>query len=333
MRAPPALRAVGRSLLPAVVVSQLLVGAAAAQTVEQGEALVWLQKIANAARELNYRGTFVYQHGDQTETSRITHFVDRSGEYERLETLDGPRREIIRNSGEILTFYADTRVVKRERRAARKLFPALLPDQLAALTEYYHLSKGGQERIAGYDSQQLILKPRDEYRYGHKLWAEVSTGLLLKARMLNEKQQVVEQFHFTEVTINAAITREAVKPTFPVPAPEPRRDAGADGAAPADTGWTVRNHPAGFKKIMELWRIKQSGGGQVAHLVFSDGLAAVSVFIEPLPQSRRVPEGLSRQGAVNIYTRPLSDQLVTVLGETPPVTVMQIANSVSPKPR
>lgn len=333
MRASPALRAVGKGLLPALVVSQLWIGAASAETVEQSEALAWLQKIANAARELNYRGTFVYQHGDQTETSRITHFVDRSGEYEKLETLDGPRREIIRNSGEILTFYADTRVVKRERRAARKLFPALLPDQLAALTEYYQLSKGGQERIAGYDSQQLILKPRDEYRYGHKLWAEVSTGLLLKARMLNEKQQVVEQFHFTEVTINAPITRESVKPTFPVPAPEPRRNGSADAAAPADTGWTVRNHPAGFKKIMELWRIRQSGSGQVAHLVFSDGLAAVSVFIEPLPQARRVPEGLSHQGAVNIYTRPLSDQLVTVLGETPPITVMQIANSVSPKPR
>jgi sigma-E factor negative regulatory protein RseB len=143
---------VGKGLLPALVVSQLWVGAASAETVEQSEALAWLQKIANAARELNYRGTFVYQHGDQTETSRITHFVDRTGEYEKLETLDGPRREIIRNSGEILTFYADTRVVKRERRAARKLFPALLPDQLAALTEYYQLSKGGQERIAGYDS-------------------------------------------------------------------------------------------------------------------------------------------------------------------------------------
>jgi sigma-E factor negative regulatory protein RseB len=333
MRAVPALRVVGKGLLPALVVSQLWAGAALAETVEQGEALAWLQKIANAARELNYRGTFVYQHGDQTETSRITHFVDRSGEYEKLETLDGPRREIIRNSGEILTFYADTRVVKRERRTARKLFPALLPDQLAALTEYYQLRKGGQERIAGYDSQQLILQPRDEYRYGHKLWAEVSTGLLLKARMLNEKQEVVEQFHFTEVTINAQITREAVKPTFPVPAPDPRRNGSADTAAPADTGWTVRSHPAGFKKIMELWRLKQSGGGQVAHLVFSDGLAAVSVFIEPLPQARRVPEGLSHQGAVNIYTRPLSDQLVTVLGETPPITVMQIANSVGPKPR
>jgi sigma-E factor negative regulatory protein RseB len=333
MMVAPGLRAVGRGLLPALVISQLWVGAAAAETAEESEALAWLQKIANAARELNYRGTFVYQHGEQTETSRITHFVDRTGEYEKLETLDGPRREIIRNSGEILTFYADTRMVKRERRTARKLFPGLLPDQLAALAEYYRLRKGGQKRIAGYDSQQLILEPRDEYRYGHKLWAEINTGLLLKASMLDDKHEVIEQFHFTEVMINAPLTREAVKPSFPVPAPEARREPGADATGLADTGWTVRSQPAGFRKIMELWRLKQSGGGQVAHLVYSDGLAAVSVFIEPLPPARQVAEGLSQQGAVNIYTRPLSDQLVTVLGETPPVTVMQIANSVGPKPR
>jgi sigma-E factor negative regulatory protein RseB len=320
-----------RCLMPALMVSQLWVGIALAETVEQSEALSWLQKIAQAARELNYRGTFVYQHGEQAETSRITHFVDRTGEYEKLETLDGPRREIFRNNAEILTFYADSNLVKRERRTARKAFPALLPDQLSVLTEFYQLRRGGHERIAGFDSQALVLEPRDEYRYGHKLWAEVSTGLLLKARMFNEHNQVIEQFHFTELTINPPLTRDAVRPSFPVP-PERREVADAAGA-PVDTGWVVRNQPAGFKKIMEMKRYKQSGNEQVAHLVFSDGLAAVSVFIEPLPALRKVPEGLSHQGAVNIYTRALSDQLVTVLGETPPVTIMQIANSIGAKGR
>jgi sigma-E factor negative regulatory protein RseB len=325
------MRLLGRSLLPALVVSQLWAGTALAETLEQSEALAWLQKIAQAARELNYRGTFVYQHGDHAETSRITHLVDRSGEQERLETLDGPRREIIRNNSEILTYYADKRLVKREKRAARKLFPALLPEQLSVLTEHYELRKGGQERIAGYDAQALILEPRDEFRYGHRLWAELHTGLLLKARMVNENNQVLEQFHFTEVAINIPISRDAVKPSFPMP-PAQAAD-GSGGGAPTDTGWVVRNQPAGFKKIMEMIRSKRAGSAQVAHLVFSDGLAAVSVFIEPLPAAAKVPEGLSHQGAVNIYTRSVSDQLVTVLGETPPVTVMQIANSVGPKGR
>ena len=95
----------------------------------------------------------------------------------------------------------------------------------------------------------------------------------------------------------------------------------------------MRNQPAGFTKILEMRRAKQGGQGYVAHLVFSDGLGEVSVFIEPLPPSRKVVEGASQHGAVNIYTRPVDDQLITVLGETPEVTVTQIAQSVAPKPR
>jgi len=322
------MKAFGKTILPLLLLSQALVGLARADALGDAEALAMLQRIAQAAREQNYRGTFVYQHGNQAESSRITHFVDRTGEFEKLETLDGPRREIIRNSTEIVTFYADTGVVKRERRTARKVFPALLPDQLSVLTEYYQLRKAGQDRIAGHDAQALILEPRDQYRYGHKLWAEIKTGLLLKARMLNEKGEVMEQFHFTEVSIGVPVTKDSVMPGFAMPAPT----KGESTLAPTDTGWAVQNQPAGFKKIMEMQRQKQAGGGQVAHLVFSDGLAAVSVFIEPMPTARIVP-GLSHQGAVSIYTRPLSDKLITVLGETPPVTVMQIANSVSPKGR
>lgn len=320
------MRSLGYRLLPALLVSHLVAfGAAAQQTLDQSEAMGLLKKIASAARELNYRGVFVYQHGDHSESSRITHLVDRAGEFEKLETLDGPRREVIRTDSEIITFYADANIVKRERRTARKLFPAMLPDQLSVLTEYYQLRRGGQERIAGLLAQSVILQPKDEYRYGHVLWADPQSGLLLKARMVNDKQQVMEQFQFNDVAIDIPLSRDAMRPGFPMPplgelAPTPT----------TDTGWMVRSQPAGFRKIMEMRREKQSGG-QVAHLVFSDGLAAVSVFIEPMPTSRKIIPGLSHQGAVSIYTRPLPDQLITVLGETPPVTVMQIANSVQQK--
>lgn len=327
------MKRLGTRLLPALVLSHLWLGVALAQTqgADQGDALRWLQRIGTAARQLNYTGTFVYQYGEQSETSRITHFVDRTGEYEKLETLDGPRREIIRNNDEILTYYPDSGVLRREKRTGRKLFPGLLPAQLSMLTAYYDLRKGGQERIAGHDSQALILVPRDQFRYGHKLWAEMRTGLLLKAKMLDESNEAVEQFQFTEIAINPPLTRDSVRASFPLAPGTPRRTP--DEPMSVDTGWAVRNQPAGFKQILEMRRAKQGGEGHVAHLVFSDGLAAVSVFIEPMPPSRTVVEGLSKHGAVNIYTRPLADQLVTVLGETPPVTVTQIAQSVAPKPR
>jgi sigma-E factor negative regulatory protein RseB len=316
-------------LAPAIVLSQLwvCVTVAAADGPDQAEALAWLQKIATAAGQLNYSGTFVYQHGDQVETSRIVHLVDHGAEYEKLETLDGPKREIIRTPTEVLTYFADTLQVKREKRTARKEFPALLPEQLSGVAEHYQLRKGGRERIAGYDAQALTLEPRDEYRYGHKLWVEDNTRLLLKARMLDENSHAVGQFHFTDVNINGPLTRESVKPSFNIPL----EDGSANLASPSDTGWVVRNPPPGFKKIMEMKRPKRDGQGQISHLVFSDGLAAVSVFIESTPAARRGADGPSHQGAVNIYTKSLPEHLVTVLGETPAVTVMQIANSVSPK--
>jgi sigma-E factor negative regulatory protein RseB len=301
---------------------------AGADTLGQAEALAWLQKIASAARELSYTGTFVYQHGEHVETSRITHYVDRTGEIERLETLDGPKREIIRNQNEIITYFAESKVIKRERRAARRTFPALLPEQLSTLTEFYNVRKGGQERIAGFDAQALMLDPRDEFRYGHKLWADMNSGLLLKAKMVNDRHQVVEQFHFTQLTIGA-VSKDQVRAGFVIP-PLPARTPDTQ-AGPSETGWVVRSQPAGFRKIIEMVRQRQDGKGQVAHLVYSDGLAAVSVFIEPLPSTRQVPEGLLHQGAVHIYSRSMSDQLVTVLGETPAATVMQMANSVGPK--
>ncbi|HYL17509.1 MAG TPA: sigma-E factor regulatory protein RseB domain-containing protein, partial [Burkholderiales bacterium] len=136
-------------LLPGLVLLQLCLNAALAETLEETEALALLQKIAGAARQLSYAGTFVYQHGDQVETSRITHFADSSGEYEKLETLDGPKREVVRNNNDIWTFDAERQAVRHERRQQRKGFPALLPDQLSHLTDFYLVRKGEQERIAG----------------------------------------------------------------------------------------------------------------------------------------------------------------------------------------
>jgi sigma-E factor negative regulatory protein RseB len=310
----------------------IIAGGAAADTLEQNEALEILQRIANAARQLNYVGTFVYQHADRFESSRIVHYVDATGEYEKLETLDGPRREVIRNNDEVLCYYPDAKVVRSEKRVARRTFPALLPERLYALTEFYSIRKGDAERIAGHDSQALILEPKDGQRYGHKLWADNETGLLLKARMLNEANLVVEQFTFTQLTIGSGVSREMVAPSYNVRVPEWRLDRFAHNNPPnVDSGWTVTQFPAGFRKIMEMRRSKLGSTVPltVTHLVYSDGLAAVSIFIEPAAARSNVQEGLSQQGAINIYTRMIQDQVVTVLGEAPASTVMQIANSVS----
>ncbi len=316
-----------RLAIAALALAGLGVSHAVAEPLTQDDALQILERIATAARTLNYEGTFVYQHGERVETSRIVHFVDTDGEHEKLETLDGPRREIIRNNDEVMCFYPDAKIVRSQKRIAKRSFPALVPEQLSSIAQYYSVRKGRMERVAGFDAQVVILHPNDAMRYGHKLWAETNTGLLLKARTVNEARQVVEQFAFTQLNIGRGVTREMINPSYQASIPEWRLDRLAQSMlSEVETGWTVRDFPPGFRKIMDMRRTK-TGGRVVTHMVYSDGMAAVSIFIESMP-GRSVNEGLSRQGAINIYRRTVGDNLVTVLGETPAATVIQIGNSV-----
>ena len=288
------------------------------------DALAWLQKIASAAHRLNYSGTFVYQRGAYMETSSIVHMTDESGEHEKLEVLDGPPREIIRNNDDVICFTPESKGVMVERRRSHKNFPALLPLQLSAIAESYTVKLGGVERVAGYDCQNVILEPRDSYRYGYRYCGESSSGLLLKAAMLNEKNEVVNQFSFTSTRIGGAIDPAQLKPKYA------KYQHILPQAIPpmVESGWQVKSLPAGFKKIMEQKRTFPGKKASASHLVFSDELVAVSVFIEPLAGMGKSASGLSSQGAINVYTRPVADYQVTVLGEVPAMTVMQIANSV-----
>jgi sigma-E factor negative regulatory protein RseB len=327
-----AFRSVSSAAIKTSLLASLIAGPAAwVQAETQKSPADWLKKIAAAARDLNYAGIFVYQHGNQVETSRIIHSSDGSDDFTKLEALDGPPREIIRNNEEIRCYLPETKTVKIETRKFDKSFPALLPEGFLRVTENYEVKLGPLNRIAGHTCQVLILEPKDSLRYGRTFCADVETGLLLKARTVNEKNEVVEQVAFTHVNIGGDIDQEMLKSKYAEEKSEWKVDHTATAAqASKETGWTVKSQPAGFKKIMEMKRNMTGKPAPVSHLVFSDGLAAVSVFVEPVPKGGVANQGLFQQGAINVYTRQAGDQMVTVLGEAPAATVMQIGNSAAP---
>jgi len=305
----------------------LPISAALAQT--DTSALQWLQRIYAASEKLSYAGTFIYQQGQQVETSRIVHVVDSSGPRERLETLDGVPREIIRTGDEVVCYLPASMTVKIDKQPGRRPFPAILTEQLKDVSDNYVVKKGEIERVGGYSCQVLTLEPKDRMRYGHRLWADLNTGMLLKAKTFGEKNELLEQFTFTQISIGGTINRDQLKARYFRQSKDWRvEDSGATRANLAEAGWTLRSKPPGFRTVAELVRTVGGTGG-VGHIVLSDGLAAISVFIEPATSKRPMPQaGLSRQGAINVYTRPVGNHWVTVVGEAPAESVKYVANAV-----
>jgi sigma-E factor negative regulatory protein RseB len=341
--------AVIKQALLLVVFLLTAVSGVSADPVRQDD-LSWVKSMAFAAHQTNYSGTFVYQYGGHVETSRITHIADQNGEHGRLESLDGPRREIIRHNDEVWCDMGNGQVKVALRQGGRE-FPALLPEQLSLLNKNYMIQPSEEKRLAGFNAHAIVLIPKDNLRYSHKMWADKVSGLLLKSEVLDEHSNVIEQYSFTQLNIGGNIDRKWIsakqsgsgvpvrdvqnanqtgKPFHEddLPHDKDSRFSQKLAVTPIVSGWRVDALPEGFKKIAELRRQLHGRDTPVTQLVFSDGLAGISVFIEKSDSDEDDHSGLSSQGIIQVYSRLIDNQLITVVGEVPPRTVMQIADSV-----
>ena len=318
---------------PAFLLTSLLLAAAPCTFADPlwQDDLNWLKVMAFASHQTDYSGTFVYQYDNHVEISRITHVVDRDGEHSRLESMDGSRREIIRNNDRMLCYLGDSKV-KVEKRQEDRQFPALLPEQLSLLNENYLIRQTEEGRVAGFHAHAMVFQPKDNLRYTHKMWAHSDSGLLLKAEVLDERGRLIELNAFTYLTIGGNIDRTWIvadksKHALAMDKSYQARLPKAEALANA-SGWQVDMLPAGFKKVTELRRPMPGHNVPSIQLVFSDGLAGISVFIDVMDNDEDDHTGLSSQGAMQVYRKVAGNYLVTVVGEVPPRTVMQIADSV-----
>lgn len=304
----------------------LLAVAANVNAEERQDSLDWLKIVAFAAHQTDYSGVFVYQYDNLVETSRITHIVEADGEYEKLESLDGPKRKIIRHHGQVWC-YINHKMVQVDSQQVRIRFPALLPEQISALSANYRAEQVGVARVAGYSAQVILFEPKDNLRYAHQIWAHTGSGLLLKAAVLGDKNQTIEQYAFTQLQVGGNIDRSWIDATAPDNS-LPVSPETIKGGTPVNSGWTVGALPAGFKKTMEIERPMRGRHTPVTQIVFSDGLSAISVFIEPDDGDEDNVSGLSSRGAVNLYHKVVAGQLFTVVGEVPARTVIQVLDSI-----
>jgi sigma-E factor negative regulatory protein RseB len=293
-----------------------------------------LQRATGSARTVSYAGTFVHTNGDRTSTFRITHLNVNGEEYERIEPLDGPPHEIVRKNDEMYCYFPEAKTVRLDTRITARFFPSILrstPEQIAA---GYEVKLGKVERILGHDCQWVRLQPKDKLRFEQRLCAETGTGLVLRAKTLNDERHVIEQYTFTELKLGPQAGRSAdVRASFDTLVKRWKIDKQPrEEAKTADTGWTVTGAPPGFQKVTEIRRTLPGRSQPVSQIVLSDGLASVSVFVEPNGPPSRTDEASSEDGTTTFFSRPMGDHLVTVLGEVPLATAQQVGRSVSRRP-
>lgn len=294
-------------------------------------AMDWLMKMNMAVQNKNYDGIFIYRHGDQLESMRIIHRA-RNGEHrERLVSLNGEAREVIRNDRDIICYLpAKKSVVIEHRKTKKNNFPALLPNRLDGLVAHYQIVLGGSDRVARRSTQLIIIKPKDAYRYGYYLWADKETGLLLRSSLVNLQGEVVEQFMFTNIEIGKKIKLADLKSRYSGKKWVWHREKEIHQSAEQETRWKVKNLPKGYTLSHRIMRNMPMGNMTVEHLVYSDGLAAISVFIEPPSKnSDHKMKGATGMGAVHAFGTVVNNHQITVVGEVPAATVALVGKSIA----
>jgi sigma-E factor negative regulatory protein RseB len=295
-------------------------GAAATESAAE-----WLDRAAAAARQLNYSGVYVYHHGEHVEVLRVLHRNDASGEREKVEVLDGTPRQFLRVNNDVYCHMPDGKHVRLERNAVRRFFPALLPPQPGQLAEFYDIKLGGNERVAGRECRVVVLEPRDSYRHTYHLWLDKQTGLPLKTRSVNDSGGVVSMFVFSEIQIGKAPDMRLFRNDM-----TGKRIQQASLDQPAGLAWDVAP-PPGYVRVQEALRPLPGKKAPVTHMVFSDGLSVLSMFVEPVDPQSHSMQGLSAEGAIGVYARQVDGYMVTVLGEVPSQALIETGNSARRK--
>lgn len=285
-----------------------------------------LQKMTDADKRLNYQGILVLRKADNLVAMRVEHGTDARGIWESMVSLNGEARRIVRINNEITSVYPERQLLTVTHSADKSPLHPALPANLKNLEAYYNIKRLQDERVADRSAMVLDVMPSDGFRYGYRYWLDTQTGVLLRCDVLNEKQQVLEQMMFTLLEYLPGVPHLAFSPVDREGFKE--KQLTLVNPNQSDPAWHVDNLPAGF--MLTQSRARQSQKGEILHLAYSDGLASVSVFIEPAQDARHKRRGASRLGALNAYRFHVDHHLVTVIGEVPAITVMQMAQSVIP---
>lgn len=292
--------------------------------VEQGREA--LNRLVQALDEQSYSGTFVYARAGIVETVRVVHRAGEKGRFrQRLEILTGPEREIVRTADGVRVAG-----VGHARNVHRQGIGGALGDAWPRADEIdeslYRIRLAGDGRVAGRAADVVLIEPLDQLRYGHRLWIDRESGLPLQAQLL-EGSRVIERLLFTALELRDEIGEQELEPRLEVA--RELESVARERIEEEQARWHVPEPPSGFKLVgRSVLAGAEEREQRIEHLLFSDGLATVSIYIEAGGGGER---GRARAGALHAFEEPIDDHHVTAIGDVPARTVERFATGVRPR--
>ncbi len=310
-------------------VLSLLLCAAAVPVLAADTARDWFERMGRAVETLDYQGRMVHTHNNQLDMLEVVHQVRDGRVFERVTSLNGSGREVIRNGDDVRCTYSDRKQVLIDWSSDQSPLLSVLPSYDKSLERFYRFDlKVNSGTIAGRPVHSVNIKPLDDFRYGYRLKVDAQTAMPLLCEMIGDDNRVIESVMFTQIDFDAPLTADAFEPRLPTTNFEEvsTTPAGGDVIDAASSLWRAEDLPGGFS----LSVVTRHGAGDdgAEHLVYTDGVASISVFVERRRENVAVIEGPANIGASNAYGRRLDDHQITVVGEVPVATVRKIGNSI-----
>ncbi len=295
----------------------------------------WLMRMHEASRKRSYVGTFVVSSAAAMSSARIWHVCQGDQQVERVETLTGPARSVYRHNNQVHTFMPDSKVMLSEHRESLGLFPDLLKSAGSGIAGFYTAKAVGHERVAGIQTDVVELRPKDNLRFAYRVWAAEKSGLVLKLQTLDGQGQVLEQAAFSELQLDVPLKMDKLLQMM----------GKTDGyrveklkllTTTADAeGWLLKSPVPGFNSVSCYRRPASSRGdsgrAEPMQWTFSDGLASVSLFVEPYQKQHHPQESSLSIGATQTITRRVDAYWLTAMGEVPLATLQLFAAGLERK--
>ncbi len=294
----------------------------AVKQVENAES--WLERLSLSLNTLNFSTSFVVVKNNQAEPYHWFHGVNQAGEQlEILSLLNGARRDVLRKANVVSYIEPELPPYSILSSELKGPIPNILSGDIRSLLKGYNFTLVGKSRILGRGAQLVRIVSKDATRFGHWLWLDQTTGLLLKMAVVTRKGQLLEQVQFTHLDI----TKQPAESLNQLQSTElPKILEIPEGYQQQKLSWQVNWLPAGFERINSNRHRISSTKQPVEFMLFSDGLVDVSVYITPSNEQRAVD--FVMDGATVALNQSGNGFEISVVGKVPSSTASKIAESV-----